>query len=167
MAADGIVVRPGTEDDFARLEPLWCALYRHQAEQGLRLTVPSDGYERWIGWIRPVLGRFGCVFVAERGGEPVGFLAGRVRATSPQFGGAPVGYISDVFVDEAVRGRGVGRMLVDAGVAWFGAQGMRRVELHVVSGNADGQRFYERHGWREELRQLYIDVPAGTGKAEG
>ena len=155
-------VRAGNEDDFARLEPLWRGLYRHQEEHGLSMPVPAEGYQKWVGWIKPVLGRFGCLFVAERAGELVGFLAGRTRTLSPQFGGAPVGYVSDVYVIDALRGAGVGKQLVDAGLAWFAAQGIRRAELNVVAGNVAGQRFYERNGWREDLRQLYIELPTTT-----
>jgi GNAT superfamily N-acetyltransferase len=160
MSADETTVRAGGEADFARLEPLWRGLYQHQQEHGLTTALPADAYQKWVGWIKPVLGRFGCLFVAERDGEIVGFLAGRTRTLAPQFGGLPVGYVSDVYVTDAVRGGGVGKRLVDAALDWFGAQGIMRAELNVVAGNAAGQRFYERHGWREDLRQLYVEIPA-------
>jgi GNAT superfamily N-acetyltransferase len=64
-----------------------------------------------------------------------------------------------VYVADSVRGGGVGKRLVDAALDWFGAQGITRAELNVVAGNHAGQRFYERHGWREDLRQLYVEIP--------
>ena len=98
----------------------------------MRLEVPADGYQKWATSLKGMLGRFACLFVAESGEDIAGFLAGRVRSLPPYFGGYPVGFISEVFVEESCRDRGIGCELVTRSVSWFKECGIRRIELQVV-----------------------------------
>ena len=148
------IVRHGVPADMGRVQPLWEALYRHQAEHGMRLTLPAGAYVAWEKSILPMLGRFAVLVVAEREGELVGFAAGRVRTLPPYFGSEVIGAVSDVFVDEAHRTTGIGRQLVALAIEWFAARQIKRVELQVVAGNPAAIRFYRQLGWREELVQL-------------
>lgn len=52
-----------------------------------------------------------------------------------------------MWVDPAVRGAGVGRVLVDAVIAQALAAGKRRIVLHIVAGNDRAGRLYERRGF--------------------
>ena len=52
-----------------------------------------------------------------------------------------------MWVDPGFRGAGVGRALVDAVIAQARAGGKRRVVLHVVAGNDQAGRLYERAGF--------------------
>jgi GNAT superfamily N-acetyltransferase len=148
------IVRHGVAADLARVQPLWEALYRHQAEHGMRLTLPADAYVAWEKSILPMLGRFAVLVVAEREGELVGFAAGRVRTLPPYLGSAVIGAISDVFVEEGHRTTGIGRQLLALAIEWFGSRQITRVELQVVASNPAAIRFYRQLGWREELVQL-------------
>ena len=55
-------------------------------------------------------------------------------------------YIDDLCVDEAVRGRHVGRSLFDFVVGYARERGCYNVTLNVWSANRDAMRFYERCG---------------------
>lgn len=152
-------VRWATEADLDAIAPMWHDLYDDQRTQGMLLTVPEDGYDAWAASLAPALGRFACLFVAEGdepGGPPLGFLAGRVRTTPPWFGGAPVGFVSEVYVSPAGRGRGFGEALVLAATDWFRGQGIARLELQVLAGNAGARGLYLKLGWREELVQMVL-----------
>ena len=149
-----VTVRLAGSDDLARLERLWLGLYKQQRDSGMRLEVPADGYEKWAGSLKAMLGRFACLFVAERGEDIAGFLAGRVRSLPPYFGGYPVGFISEVFVEESYRGRGIGGELVTRAVSWFKDCGISRIELQVIMKNEAARRLYRRLGWEEELVQM-------------
>lgn len=63
------------------------------------------------------------VFVAEVGGELVGFAEISLRNYADGCDSSPVGYLEGWFVEERFRGRGVGRRLVAAGEEWARAQG--------------------------------------------
>jgi GNAT superfamily N-acetyltransferase len=136
------------------LRELWTELYAQQRREGMQLGLPDDAFDRWVAGLVPVLGRFGCLFVAGAADAPVGFLAGRLRSTPAHFGGELVGFVSEVIVAESQRGRGLGKALLAAAEAWFRAKGVVRVELQVVVKNESARRFYLGHGWAEELVQM-------------
>jgi len=60
--------------------------------------------------------------------------------------GATYAYLCDVFVDEGVRGRGLGKWLMEMILAHPRLQGLRRFCL--LTGNAQG--LYERYGFKEK-----------------
>ena len=55
-------------------------------------------------------------------------------------------YIDDICVDEAARGRGVGRALYDAILAFARERGCYNVTLNVWTCNPGAMRFYEKLG---------------------
>src|SRR5215475_4171524 len=158
LDTSSLILRHAEADDFDRIKPLWIALYQHQYEHGMLLRLPEGAYDAWLKSILPFLGRFASVVIAERNGEILGFVAGRIRTLPPYFGSAAIGAISEVFISDAYRGAGIGRRLLAFSLQWFEAQQITRVELQVVAGNPDGIRFYHQLGWREELLQMVWDA---------
>jgi len=148
------LVRSGSSDDLLRIEALWLALYEHQTRNGMLLDLPTDAFRHWTESVNPLLGRFACLFVAEKSEELVGFLVGRVRALPPYFGGTQAGFISEVYVAEADRGHGLGRKLVLTGTRWFQELGLKRIELQVIMNNTPARNLYRQLGWSEELVQM-------------
>ena len=57
-------------------------------------------------------------------------------------------YIDDICVDEAARGRGVGRALYDAILAFARERGCHNVTLNVWSCNPGAMKFYEKLGMK-------------------
>src|SRR5882672_3206865 len=149
----GVIVRHAAAADVDRLDPLWGALYRHQAEHGMLLTLPDGAFGAWRRSMLPFLGRLAVIVVAEHAGAILGFVAGRVRTMPPYFGATPIGTISEVFVCEPHRGGGIGRQMLGSALEWFQSQKITRVELQVVAGNVHGLRFYSQLGWHKELVQ--------------
>jgi mycothiol synthase len=77
--------------------------------------------------------------IAELDGAPVGIVTGYLLA--------PVGWIGDLGVIEAGRGRGAGRALLEHGFASLAVRGAARIQLNVDSANATGAtRLYEAAG---------------------
>lgn len=74
----------------------------------------------------------------------------------PYFGGIPVGFISEVYVDSEHRGAGAGTQLMKAATGWFHAQGIVRLELQVLMRNESARRVYRNLGWTEELVQMVL-----------
>jgi aminoglycoside 6'-N-acetyltransferase I len=66
-------------------------------------------------------------FVAELEGKLVGFLEIGHRNYAPDCASSPVPFIEGWYVDSAVRGRGVGRALVEAAEAWARAAGHHEI----------------------------------------
>ncbi len=77
--------------------------------------------------------------IAELDGTSVGIVTGYLLEA--------VGWIGDLGVIEAGRGRGIGRALLEHGFALLAARGASRIQLNVDSANATGAtRLYEAAG---------------------
>lgn len=59
--------------------------------------------------------------------------------------GATFSYLADVFVDQKVRGCGIGKLLMDAVVAHSELQGLRRQMLAT----SDAHKLYEQYGYKK------------------
>lgn len=151
-------IRLAAREELSRLERLWVALYEHQRANGMFLELPPDAFAKWESGLRPLVGRFAAVVLAEDAGEIVGFVACRIRVIPPYFGGSATGFISDVYVADSQRGRGVGELMLRHAEEWFASQSIRRMELQVITNNAGAHRLYERLGWRDELVQMVKEL---------
>ncbi|MGE0882732.1 MAG: N-acetyltransferase family protein [Blastocatellales bacterium] len=147
-------IRLADADDLPRVENMWTALYQHQQQNGMLIQLPVNAFDLWVSSIKPLLGRFAWLFIIERNGELAGFLAGRVRSLPPYFGGAQVGFISEVYVSDDHRQQGLGERLVTTAMEFFSERGLTRVELQVIMNNPAARKLYQRLGWTEELVQM-------------
>jgi GNAT superfamily N-acetyltransferase len=92
------------------------------------------------------------VLVAELDGAVVGCLTTSVMRFLHR--PAPVGRISMMVVDEAVRGRGIGAALVRAAEEALAAQGCYMVEVTSNTRRTEAHRFYERLGYQRTSVRL-------------
>jgi GNAT superfamily N-acetyltransferase len=157
----GVVLRDRTEADLPSLAEVLVA-----QREGTRypwmwpLPVPIDdfivrgGEER--AWVAEVDGRpVGHVAVAHVTDHGDGIAGGWMAATGR--GPDELGEVGVLFVDEDLRGRGIGSALVDEAVAWVRASGRLPV-LDVVQHHGDAARLYRRKGWQEvgEVRPAWL-----------
>jgi GNAT superfamily N-acetyltransferase len=79
----------------------------------------------------------------------VAFVDGRAVGMASGFpeDDPDVVWLHSMWVDPAVRGRGVGDRLVGAVVEWAAKSGAREMMLGVVEGNASAEALYLRHGF--------------------
>ena len=100
------------------------------------------------------LGPGDAVLVAEDGGAVLGWIhVCGIRF----FQSAPVAEIGGLVVDEAARGRGVGRLLLEAAVRWAAEQGYGKLRVRSNVIREDAHRFYEREGFRRVKTQAVFD----------
>ena len=99
------------------------------------------------------------VLVAEFASEVVGCLSTSVMRVLHR--PAPVGRISMMVIDEAVRGRGIGAALVRAAEQALRARGCYMIEVTSHVRRADAHRFYERLGYERTSVRLARELDAG------
>ncbi len=90
----------------------------------------------------------GCqnhVLVAEADGMVVGMVVGQLVVSTAQ--GTPSVLLEDLVVVEGFRGRGLGRLLVEALAAWGAKSGATRMQLLADRENAPAFDFYGRMGF--------------------
>lgn len=91
-----------------------------------------------------------AVFIAEdETGKPAGFL--HLQIQTDYFNGSNIAYISDVAVDSAFEGQGIGRILLDKAEAWAHEQDCSLLTLYVFSNNLRARKVYEKLGFAEEV----------------
>jgi GNAT superfamily N-acetyltransferase len=136
------VVRPAvTEHDVAEVRRLVLA----HAE--VRATTPGIEYmradaERMPG---PYVPPRGGLWLAESGDRGIGCVALRPVA-------ADVAEVKRMFVDEAWRGRGIGRALMETLVAGARERGYRTLRLGTLADMTVAQALYESLGFRPTER---------------
>jgi GNAT superfamily N-acetyltransferase len=87
------------------------------------------------------------LLVAEQDGGVIGLLHLYVR---PALDKPPEVIVQALVVDEAARGRGVGRMLMEVAERWAGQRGFMSVALASHVARSEAHAFYERLGYRIE-----------------
>lgn len=82
-------------------------------------------------------------------GQPAGFVY--LHSQTDFFNGQKVGYLSDLAVDKAFEGQGVGRLLMEAAEAWARKQGYPHLALNVFATNTRARQMYEKFGFQQEV----------------
>lgn len=166
MANEGpqsALIRPVEPRDEAAIARLWQMLTEHHVALDPRLPGATGGApERYA---RRMIERRSdpatMALVAEVGGEVVAYVLGAVIDLHPDlFEAADVGFIADIFVDPALRGRGLARELVATINQWFRQRGVQQVELQVAARNPEGIRFWEAAGGEPIMIRMRIDLGA-------
>jgi ribosomal protein S18 acetylase RimI-like enzyme len=97
----------------------------------------------------------GVALLAEEDGEPVAYLLARYGDHGPT-----TVYVSDLWVDPAARGRGVGTDLLRRTAAEAAEHGSSHLVLDVDSRNTAAITFYERLGFEEGAKIMRISLDA-------
>ena len=135
-----ILVRAARSDDFRAVAGLL-------AELGRPAITPPTADRVRAAFERHVASREAASLIAERGAEPIGFLAMHFRHRL----GQPLSeaWIPDFIVTEREHGQGVARALVTRAIELARQQGCYRVVLESYYHRARAHRFYLREGFTD------------------
>jgi GNAT superfamily N-acetyltransferase len=130
---------------FHRLEPLSLAAVEAQVERHLALCLADASHSVYLaeGDAAELLGYANVHWL------PYLFLPG------------PEGYVSELFVGESARGRGIGTRLLEAVKAEAARRDCWRLSLLNMRGRESYQRaFYAKDGWqeREDAANFIFDL---------
>jgi len=156
---NGVDLRPLGRDDFSDALALVRELYALD-------TAPDAepfraAYEVLVGDVDAT------PFLALADGAPAGLIVHRFRRRLNH--ATFEGWVSDLFVRERFRGRGIGRMLFDAAIAEWRLRGGHQVELEVSYDRTVARRLYEAAGFVDQGKYFEIgpirtrDIPRGAG----
>lgn len=152
MSNAAISIRALDVAEIELVEPLWNALREHHTALAPTLDSPRPREESWARrraqyetWLAEP-GSF--ILIAEQAGTLVGYAMVRLRSASPTWSSSErAGEIETLSVLPEARGQGVGTALLDAVRERLEPLGLGELSLHVIAGNDDATRFYERHGF--------------------
>jgi ribosomal protein S18 acetylase RimI-like enzyme len=95
-----------------------------------------------------------AVLVAEDVGAIVGYAYAANEGYDWMALRGPAGVLHDVVVDPAHRGRGIGRQLVEATLAYLKARGAPRVLLFTAEQNEAAHRLFAKTGFRRTMIEM-------------
>ena len=103
-----------------------------------------------------------AVLVADDNGDMIGYAYAAVEGYDYMALRGPAGVLHDLIVDPEHRGRDVGRLLLNATLAFFRSRGVPRVVLSTAEQNEAAQRLFASMGFRRTMIEMTreLDDPA-------
>jgi len=152
-----VAIRPATPADLPALGRLGALLVRMHHQLDAARFIPAtprteQGYASFLGeqLHEPNV----VVLVAERDGKVLGYAYAAVEGHDYMALRGPAGVLHDIVVDPSHRREGVGRMLLDATLAWLDARDVPRVVLSTAARNEAAQRLFARAGFRQTMVEM-------------
>jgi ribosomal protein S18 acetylase RimI-like enzyme len=151
------LVRPAAPADLPAIGRLGALLVEaHHQFDAQRFLAPqpgtASGYASYLG---SQLGKPDvAVPVVEVGGEVVGYAYAGVEGPDYMSLRGPAGIIYDIVVDPRFRGRGLGRVLLEATLAFLRSRGAPRAVLSTAQQNEAAQRLFARAGFRRTMIEM-------------
>ena len=134
-----ILVRPIAKTDYQAWLPLWDgynAFYGRHGATALDPTITQTTWDRFFDSGEPVF-----AFVAEYEGQVVGLVHYLFHRSTSRLKDC---YLQDLFTRESVRGKGVGRALIEAVYAAARDGGYSRVYWLTHETNTAGRMLYDK-----------------------
>jgi GNAT superfamily N-acetyltransferase len=138
--APALSTRPVAPADLDAWLPLWDgynAFYGRSGPTALPREVTDATWQRFFDPYEPV-----HALVAERAGGLVGVAHFLLHRSTTSI--APSCYLQDLFTDEAARGTGVGRALIEAVAEWARTAGAAWLYWHTHESNRTARQLYDR-----------------------
>jgi len=131
-----MVIRDPAPSDEAAWRHLWAGYVAfYEAEIAEDVTA-----ETWRRMLEPGSGLVGRL--ADENGRILGFTVSVLHQGT--WTKAPICYLEDLFVDPEVRGKGVGKALIEDLIAMARVRGWSRLYWHTRASNATARRLYDR-----------------------
>lgn len=134
-----LTVRPVTRADYDRWLPLWegyNAFYKRVGPAAVPIEVTNLTWQRFFDGYEPM-----HALVAESGDKLVGLTHYLFHRNTTMVG--PVCYLQDLFTDPALRGKGVGKALIEGVYERARLAGSPRVYWHTHETNKTAMRLYD------------------------
>lgn len=132
----------------------------HYAFDDRRFMTPNPadaaGYARFLA--AQLDDEASIVMVAEQHGRIVGYVYAAIEPMSWKDLRDECGYIHDLLVTEAARGRGAGEGLLNAAITWLNERGMPRAVLGTAAQNENARRLFERRGFRPTMIEMTLEL---------
>jgi GNAT superfamily N-acetyltransferase len=137
---DALTIRPARREDFDAWLPLWDgynAFYERTGPTAVSAAQTRTTWARFFDGYEPME-----ALVAEHDGGLVGFVHIIFHRNTVMMG--PTCYLQDLFAAPALRGKGVGRALIEAAAKHAKEAGAPRLYWQTQEGNATARLLYDR-----------------------
>ena len=145
-----VLIRAAAAGDASEWRRLWDGYCRfYEAEVSAETT--DETWRRLLDPASPILGR-----IAEIDGAVVGFANAVIHLGT--WNPAPVCYLEDLFVDGSVRGKGIGRALIDDLLAMARREGWSDLYWQTRADNAVARRLYDTYAPADGFVRYRLEI---------
>lgn len=138
---------------------LWEQLAKHHQKLSDRFELAWDSKRHWRAYLEKRFAEISTkLIVAEEEGEIVGFMLCMLSPNVPIFKEKKIGLISDVYVREGRRRKGVAKKMLDVAVRWFRKNKVRSVQLGVAHDNMEGRAVWRSMGFEPFMITKRLDL---------
>ena len=147
-------IRKTSIKDIPRIVELWKALTKHHVRElgfgkGLYKLKKGigPGYGKFVK--KQIRSRNAAVFVAEKENKLIGFALVYIQKLPPILVHDKEAYVSDIFVEDLYRRKGLGSMLLREAEKWADEKGIFSLGLVVDTKNDAALAAYRKFGFFE------------------
>lgn len=133
-------VRPIRQEDLAQWQPLWQgynAFYGREGASALPEQITQATWSRFFNPVEPVFAA-----VAEHEGRIVGLVHYLFHRSTTRI--EPICYLQDLFTEPTLRGKGVGRALIQFVYEQAQLANASRVYWQTQTSNTAGRTLYDK-----------------------
>jgi ribosomal protein S18 acetylase RimI-like enzyme len=156
-----ITIRDAREDDLDGVSDLWEQLAGHHEMLSEDFALAPDSKRKWSRYLRDKFNEISTkLIVAEEDGEIVAFMLCLLEPNYPIFKERKIGVISDVYVKQERRRKGLAKKMLDVAAAWFKKNRVRTVRLNVAADNLEARAAWRMLGFDPFMIAKHLDLNA-------
>lgn len=159
------IIRKARLNDINEMLKLWKKLVEHQREQGRELgedrmpRMKEDVLNLVREYFsRTIRSRNGLLLVLEDDNIIKGYMLSRIQKNIPVFSKDPVGYISDIYLEEPYRGKGYSSLMFDETKEWFNNKGITEISIRVMFCNPQAREVYDHWNFKDIDVTMRLDL---------
>ena len=151
---ENIIIRPAVIEDVGQLSDMYRKMYDILFAYGMPYKLNKETIENVL--MLQLKARTCKYFVAEKDGQPVGFVAVDVMRMDRKlsYKNNVIAHINDIYVSPAVGRTGIGTELLKRAEDWAKENGASIIECNVIADNEPAQNFWNDSQY-EVLGKIY------------
>ena len=154
-----ITIRRATEEDVETIQRFGFELLDFERQNwdptlDAKWPFTEEGKQKYLAAIRNKY-----TIIAEKDGEPVGYLIGKIIDASPD-SARPIkqAYLENIYVSESVRGANIGGEIFASFKTYCKSEGVSRINVSVLAANENAVKFYEKVGFSPRSINLSQEI---------
>lgn len=153
------VIRKARAEDQSTIQNLNHKLFLQELSLDPNLNTKWPYQEAGEEYFRKrIAGELGVCFVAEHDSVVVGYVAGKVNEEMDLRETILRGELENIYVEEDVRGMGIGKLLTQELLHWCQENGAKSIVVSAYYGNESAIDFYKYCGFRTYAITLEKDL---------